>query len=297
MNADSHSIINLGELSKPATVLVEKIADAIGGLARPWQIKRVAEAEAEAERIRAVTRIEITQLERRAMTRLIAEEARKQNNIESITAKALPQLSDTAKPENVEDDWIANFFDKCRLVSDEEMQKLWAQILSGEANSPGRFSRRTVGILQSMDKSDATMFSTLCRFACTFPPFTPVIYDFTAEIYSKNGINYYLLSQLESIGLVRFNLDPKEKFFVDGLEQVTTVDYFGEKVCLEFPKSPTTSPNENELIIGQVILTQVGEQLGPICGATPVDGFLEILKGAWRRLNIPISRLPGPPQF
>jgi hypothetical protein len=45
--SDSNSIINLGELAKPATVLVEKIADAVGGLARPWQIKRVAEAEAE----------------------------------------------------------------------------------------------------------------------------------------------------------------------------------------------------------------------------------------------------------
>src|SRR5690242_13129363 len=109
--ADPHGIINLGELSRPATVLIEKIADAIGGIARPWQIKRVADAEAEADKIHAVAQIEITKLQKRALTRLIAEEARKQNNIESITAKALPQLDSSARPENVEDDWIANYFD------------------------------------------------------------------------------------------------------------------------------------------------------------------------------------------
>jgi hypothetical protein len=37
------SLINLGEISKPATVLIEKIADAIGGVFKPYQIRRVAQ--------------------------------------------------------------------------------------------------------------------------------------------------------------------------------------------------------------------------------------------------------------
>ena len=48
-----NSVINLGELSKPATVLIEKIADAVGGIFKPYQIKRLAKAEAEAELIHA----------------------------------------------------------------------------------------------------------------------------------------------------------------------------------------------------------------------------------------------------
>jgi hypothetical protein len=43
------SLINLSELSKPATVLIEKISDALGGVFKPFQIVRVAKAEAEAE--------------------------------------------------------------------------------------------------------------------------------------------------------------------------------------------------------------------------------------------------------
>lgn len=57
------SLINLGELSKPATVLIEKVSDAVGGIAKPWQIKRVANAEAEAAKIKAIAQLEITDLE------------------------------------------------------------------------------------------------------------------------------------------------------------------------------------------------------------------------------------------
>jgi hypothetical protein len=49
---DMNSLVNLGDLTKPATVLVEKISDAICGAFLPYQIKRVAKAEAEAEKSR-----------------------------------------------------------------------------------------------------------------------------------------------------------------------------------------------------------------------------------------------------
>ena len=38
-------LVNLGDLSKPAVVLVEKISDAVGGIFKPYQIVRVAKAE------------------------------------------------------------------------------------------------------------------------------------------------------------------------------------------------------------------------------------------------------------
>jgi hypothetical protein len=76
-------------------------------------------------------------------------------------AKALPEVSPEAKPESMEDDWIANFFDKCRLISDEEMQSLWARILAEEANASGRFSKRTVDLVGTLDKSDALLFAQL----------------------------------------------------------------------------------------------------------------------------------------
>lgn len=57
------SLINLGELSKPATVLVEKISDAVGGIFKPYQIVRVAKAEAQADRVRAEGQIEVSDIQ------------------------------------------------------------------------------------------------------------------------------------------------------------------------------------------------------------------------------------------
>src|ERR1043166_6661751 len=94
------------ELAKPAAVLIEKISDAPGGIAKPWQIVRVARAEAVARRIEAEAEIEVSELQQRALRRFLSEEARKQSNIEAITEKALPQLESGSDPRKMDDDWI-----------------------------------------------------------------------------------------------------------------------------------------------------------------------------------------------
>jgi hypothetical protein len=279
-----NSIINLGDLTKPANTLIEKISDAIGGIFRPIQIVRVAEAEAKAETIRAATQIEVTELQRRAMRRFIMEEAKKQNNIETITSKALLELGQQSRPELVEDDWIANFFDKCRLISDDEMQTLWAKILGGEANSPGRFSKRTVDLLASMDKSDAVLFSRLCSFAPKMGDNCILIYDVNAKIYLDSGINFTSLCHLESIGLIRF--DPLQGYAINPLQQFDlSLDYFGQPLYVGL-----SNRDGNSLGVGCAILTKAGGQLVPICGAVPQEGFVDYIRETWRRFGYKIDR-------
>jgi hypothetical protein len=65
--ATNISGVNLGDLSKPATMLVEKVSNAVGGIFKPYQIVRVAKAEAEAQRIRAEGEIAVTDIHRRAV--------------------------------------------------------------------------------------------------------------------------------------------------------------------------------------------------------------------------------------
>lgn len=161
--AEPSQIASLGDLTKPVTVLIEKIAAAIGVIYEPHQIVRKAKAEANAAMIGAESQIEITDLERRALQRVRFEESRKQENLERVTELALRQLTPEATPERVEDDWIVNFFDKCRLTSDRELQLVWSRVLAGEANAPGAFSRRTVNLLASLDKRDAEIFTALGR--------------------------------------------------------------------------------------------------------------------------------------
>jgi len=281
-----NSIINLGDLAKPATVLIKKISDAIGGIFKPHQIIRVAKAEAEANRIQAESQIQVTDLHRRAMHRFLEEEATKQSNIEAITQDALPLLRNDANPEYVEDDWITNFFDKSRIVSDKDMQRLWSRVLAGEANSPGSFSKRTVNLLADLDKSDAELFTRLCGFCWMIGTPAPIILDAQADIYNRQGINFGSLTHLQSLGLVQFN--NIMTFQRLQLPKVITITYGGRPATLSFP-----AEKDNVLQIGNTMLTRAGEQLATVCGATTVDGFYEFIYDSWASQSLVLKRTSG----
>ena len=287
MSNDS-PIIDLGELSKPATVLVEKISDAVGGLFKPYQIVRVAKAEAEAERVRAESQIQISDLQRRAFHRFLEEEAKKQKNIEEITRLALPQVDDKSKPEELEDDWITNFFDKCRLISDAEMQSLWSRVLAGEANAPGSYSKRTVNFLSSLDKNDAQLFTSLCKFGWNIREFHPLIYDVQAEIYHQGGINFTSLNHLESIGLIQFNAVSEYTWLK--LPKKLAVSYYGTPTVLEFQYEA-----ENQMNLGHVLFTKIGEELAPICGSQPDAEFQEYVLNKWKEMGYTQEEKIEPP--
>ncbi len=271
----SISLLNLGKLSKPANTLIEKISNATGVLFEPYQIKRVAKAKAEAVRREAQSEIEITDLHRRAARRWIEEEAQRQKNMEDIAAKALPQLEEIAKPDSVEDDWIVNFFDKSRIVSDNEMQELWSRVLAGEANDPGTYSKRTVNFLSDLDKTEAELFSKLCGFTWMIENMNPLVFDFEAQIYARQGINFDTLSHLDSIGLVQFA--GVTGFNLFKLPRSIVLHYYGRPLRLNLPKD-----DNNELEIGQVLLTRIGQELAQICGSRRVEGFWEYVRDKWK---------------
>lgn len=279
--SDGGSLINLGKLSKPATVLIEKISDAVGGIAKPWQIKRVASAEAEADIIRAQARIQISEMEQRALIRMVHEEGQKQENIESITAKAIPLLEEHAKPEAVERDWLAQFFDRCRLVSDDEVQSLWASILAGQANRPGSFSKKTLDLVSTLEKADAQLFTRFCTFAWMVDGVTAMILDINNPIYSKYGINFSALTHLEDIGLLKF--DHLAGYVRQGFGKYATVFYYGKPVTIEFQN------DENRLETGKVLLTRAGQELAVICGSTGSDDHFEYVLSEWHKRGFVLS--------
>ena len=271
----SNPLINLGDLTKPIDTLIRKISDAVGVLYEPRQIKGVAKAKADAVLTEAKSGIEIADLHRRAVRRFVEEEAQYQKNMEDITVKALPQLNENAKPDSIENDWIVNLFDKCRIVSDNEMQDLWSRVLAGEANAPGTYSKRTVNCLSDLDKADATLFTKLCGFGWQIGDIVPLVFDVQAEIYNRYGINFGALSHLDSIGLVQFHNVTGFKLL--RLPKSILSHYYGKPLHLSLPKD-----TDNELVVGMVLLTRIGKELAPICDSKPVDGFWEYVMGRWK---------------
>ena len=301
----SCSLFNLSGWSKPADTLIKKVSNAVGAVSvEPRQIKNVAKAEAKAALIKAQSDIKVTDLQRRALNRWIEEEAQRQKNMEDITAKALPELNEDAKPESMDDDWIVNFFDKGRIISDSEMQELWSRILVGEANKPGTYSRRTVNSLSDIDKTDADLFTEFCGFVwmiekdpmplifgkvdrssefgkgVTFKDLDSSVLPAQsfADIYSRNNINFDNLMHLDSIGMIRFNgTVPVIKF---DIPEKLTASYYDKPLILKFPAN---DDSEIGLYLGKARLTNIGKQFASICKSKPVEGFYEYVKDKWKQ--------------
>jgi len=286
-------IKDLAGFSEPTKTLIERCSNALGALAHPYQIVRVAKAESKAELIKAQGQIEIDkvkaqgvievlEVEERALARLVHEEGKKQQNIEGIVAKALPEVEDNARPESIEEDWLSNFFDKCRLVSDDEMQFLWGKVLAGEANAPGTYSKRTVNFLQSLSKDEANKFQLLCRFSIASDGSLPAIYDIKDEIYKQSGLSFSDLQNLQSFGLMVYS--PIGGYTLRDIGREFLVDYFSTKLSVRMPEASPV-----DLDIGHALLTDLGKQLARLCALTPIEGFANYLVEKWSGLKYEIT--------
>ena len=78
----------------------------------------------------------------------------------------LLELGDKEVPDHEPDPRLDSAFFRFRsgCISSEEMQRLWARILSGEVQSPGGTSLRTLDTLRNMSKIDAEMFNDACSY-------------------------------------------------------------------------------------------------------------------------------------
>jgi hypothetical protein len=280
--ADGSSIINLGDLAKPATILIEKISNAVGVLYEPRRIKKRAKAEAEAEKIKALAGIELSEIQQRGIERFVHQETRRQENIESIAAKAAAELPPNARTEDLDEDWVAHFFDRCDNVSNEQMQSLWSRLLAGEATNPGTYSKRTVDFIATMDKSDADLFTKFCQFVWVIGEVTPLIFDEQADIYSNQGINFASLKHLDSIGLISFESTTGYRKL--GLPKRAIIFYYSLPTLAEF-----ANEKDNEMQVGKVLLTKAGKELVNICGSQNNQEFYEYAIDKLSKQNIILS--------
>ena len=96
------------------------------------------------------------------------------------------------------------------------------------------------------------------------------------EIYTRHGINFDSLSHLESIGLIQHN--SLSNFAQASLPKHTVVYYYDRRLLLGMPRD-----NENYLVIGKALFTNIGQELAPICPSKPVAGFYEYVKDKWKQ--------------
>ena len=286
-------------VSVPANTLLKMISDATGAAFAPYQTIRLAKADRQAELIRMGEEVPLTELELRAIKRLISEESKKQENIESIAVKSAKLVDErgNCRPEEMEPDWITDVFEKCRNVSDDQMQDVWARLIAGEAESPGTFSKRTATFLADLDKRDAESFSQLCRFCMNLgsfsePDMTPLIFNLDDGIYRKHGITFDLLTHLESLNLIRF--EPAMELHKQYTATVLAWEYHHDRLAIKFPRrnDSTDLDNKSQATYGHVMLTILGKEIFRLTDPQPVEGLINYVTMKLSFQSIGVEVLP-----
>ncbi|WP_290614163.1 TIGR03899 family protein [Arsukibacterium sp. UBA3155] len=105
-------------------------------------------------------------LAQRVTRRLQMQRERQQQNLEKIMALALEYCPERVSAQEIDPDWFSQYCELVLNISNDNMQQLWAKILAGEIATPGRFSLKTLQILQQMSHKEAQSLQLAASLSC-----------------------------------------------------------------------------------------------------------------------------------
>jgi hypothetical protein len=280
----------------------EKLTEAIGGLVDlshnvvdyitgPKRIASVNAVRNEAMVAAAHASLEIAKIEAekkklRAETAawVLDRESRRTLNRRSMVAesyKALPAPDAPVSDVPADRELILNVLDEFDTIGDPEVHKIVGRLIAGEVASPGSFPRRTVRVLRDLETVDFKRFTALCRFTWRIGGLTPVIFDPNGPMYTSVGLNFGVLHELDSLGLITFQ--GLAGFSLNELPSNFHATYGNQAVAIEPPKGQTT------LNIGTALYTDAGRRLMPLTHAEIMPGFAEYVAETWRAAGCKVN--------
>lgn len=264
------SLISFDGLADVVNNLIDKIAAVVG-----WVVNRdTPQKQAVSTYIKEIQELNIDPLEKAALISGAKKTIKEYHNQNNIVENAIQYLKPGATPNLINDDWLAQFMDKARLVVDSDFQLIWAKILAEECNIPGSIPKALLHVLEQMDKEHAESFSKVCSCAVCCETdgevqYIPIIaHRCYQEYFDAMGLSYDVLVDLKSVGLIdiEFQLIGDSAYMHTGLTS-PQVHYFD---------STYTLPNGKDTIdTGNVIFTRIGRALCKAVGQEKVDDFFE----------------------
>jgi hypothetical protein len=192
-------------------------------------------------------------------------EIERQINLEQVAAFAIDEASEDetemADDEPIDPDWFAQWRNRAQDVSNEDMQRLWAKVLTGQTRTSGEFSIHAMDLLSRMSREDAELFAKLgectADYAVVFAPSS------TNPYLEELGLSFGHLLYLQEIGVLsgisagrdRMNREIKVVIQPDGLR--AAVIRIGQHLLTVIPKDEKLE----KLSIPGYKVTRVGAQL------------------------------------
>lgn len=183
--------------------------------------------------------------------RMIAKEARKQQNLSDIAGTAYDELkSSSASSKPVDTVWATRFVNEAENISDDDLKIIWGKILAREVKSPGSYSLRTLETLNNLSKEEALLFTKACQMAMGYKEYFIVGYRY--ETNTGLGLSFDEANLLMEAGLLCPTFDAMDQFTCeDGFFSLVYQDYVIK----------ITYPNRDKATAGVLMFTIAANQL------------------------------------
>ena len=239
MNMDATgSIVKINIEGKPLEKLIEVVSNGIGTLYRPRKIRKEADAQAYAikvlENAKATAGAETMMIEadtaERIGQRVLAQEIRRQNNIDTVVEAAAVELKGKqVSDEPVDEDWATRFFGIVQDVSKEEMKMLWSKILAKEIESPSSFSMRTLETLRNLSAKEAELFQKIAPYILHQQDY--FIFN-DSDVLKKHDIQYNDIAKLIECGILQSGTLVTRHYYAKPNEDTTLGIIYGKYVLI-----------------------------------------------------------------
>ena len=322
--------VKVPALEKLLDIVASGIGSVAGPMLAPWKARREgdakrigASADADVLLIHAEAQAKARELlvphhsisggdlsiSDRVQQRILFQEQKRQRNIESVVRTAAAQLGDkTVNGEEPDHDWTARFFNSVQDVSSEDMQALWARVLSGEVERKGTTSVRTLGILRNLDQATAMLFKRLCSAAVFLGPEPNAVLDARVPSLGGNaaknalkahGLGFGALNRLNEHGLIIADYNSWHDYQIAiGLTLPNSSDvvcvpfWFQGKCWFLVPEQGRSATKQYKL--SGVALTMSGRELAKVIDFQPMEEFAQDLSRYFKRHSLQMLEGLGP---
>lgn len=275
----------LAKFGDAANKLADILKDAAGIIIEPAKKLTNSQVEMyiEKKRVRHSIELEKIELAERAKLRIFETEIRRQHNLEIIGYEAIKQLPPDAKPEEIDIDWLHHFSDSCKDVGEEELRKIWSNILSKEATQRGQFSKRTINALKNFSINDCKIFNALSKYIGNFDESIYFLinptYSSNYSFFEESEISYREMLHMNHLNLISDN------------SNAVFATHPNEPITINFQDKELTLENETEKSINQqyYIVTDIGMELMKIVLPEPDELYIEKLKEYFSRRKIKVT--------
>lgn len=268
-------------IQKVAFTLLEKLERSCGWIAKPRGTK-ADYLRAKEDYLNAIERSSLDVIAKGVMKSNANKIFKNYINQEEIIRKSIINLTASADPNKLSDEWLSFYMNAASMISEEQLKNTWALLLSKACENIQLCSKSLIQKLSIMEKEQAVVFNNLCKFVFVdmdsnvelgkaISSIPIVFFDFLSDEfdYSYFGVSSHRLKYLLELGLI--TVDANRECVIH--KKNIRLRYYNKRVEIY--------SNGKKIKMGNVMFTWDGYLLSHIAGMSYDRTILEHCEQAW----------------